>query len=1116
MVMRWVWGWLLCCVAVAAALEPNLLTNGGMEGDDDQDGVANGWVAEVHHHEGGEGVFALDSQTKMGRRFSQRIVHTSQRGWVRASQTGIPAQPSARYLFRCWVKADCRFLLIVYTFRNGGKYETFIVAEGSSTNGEWRLFSGVVLTPPDARSFKVSLITDSKGTAWFDEAELVLLDRPPYAFVSKAKVPPKLDGDLSDDCWHQAEPMTPFLELGTHKIAMPPTVAKLAMTETHLFVAFHCAEPNPSALRLHTPESGEPAYRDDCVEVYLDPMHSHDGFLQFVVTPKANTWSQRVEPSHWARVWWLLPRPVPQIGLKGWQAAAQIKSDHWTAELAIPFALLGIQPRAGEVIGINLCRSRKAGQSEQNSAFAYFAPEATFQRPSRFPHLVLLSDDATEQARFLSTLDMASENRPANLFQRLVPRPQRVVVGEAMMPITASVRILIPSDASPLEREGVQLLLNTLKRVGVDRYTVAPLTAKSTAVEPSFSIVLATLEQLPAELRMALPFSKLRTFFAQRGDEAYAMFIKAQSVGRRAKQVPQPVPSITIVGASPRGVFYGLQTLRQLLFFACAEGKPIVLPSGEIWDYPDLKLRGWHFIAPFRHELTFAEQWLEWMGLMKFNTLVVEVDDRFPYERHPQVAHPQAMTKEQWQRFLERARRLGFEVIPQVQTFGHFRYVLEKPAYRHLSELSEPHPRWGLFAYCPSNPETYRVVFDLFDEVLAVFQPRWFHIGHDEITFVPIGICERCEATGKPAWQLLADDIRRLYEYLKGKGVERVAMWCDQLEPDRTGGYSPFFTHFAADLIPKDIVLFCWHYDARPSFPWLSRNKEKGFEVVACGWYHTQNVWRFAAESFDRRTLGYCGTTWYGITGFANAVDLMSAVVLAAQNAWSVDNPPVEQASHPTNLAHDLWALVGERPRWSEGIQGFAPVNLSRFTNASFFQHGEQRVVPDWFGGAIKLWTRVPFALSVDGHQSLRVVLLAGGETPHEVAPDLVAIPINAPAKALYLLMSTTARLVRTEDIYQRGTIDPRKVATLIVRYADGMEAREELLYRWHLTEWNDRLGCSHARMVWQGKTKRGYLVTLCAYEWRNPRPDTPIAFVILLSANSSVQPVLVGLTVGR
>lgn len=499
--------WFLLMVAIlwatlAAAVEPNLLTNGSLEGDFDGDGVADGWFAEVHRQEGGEGTFALDGQAKVLGKFSQQINHTSEKGWVRVSQDGIPAQPNARYLFRCWVKANCRFLLIVYTFKADGSYDTFVIAQGQGTGDEWRLFSGTLATPTDARSFKVSLVTDSKGVAWFDGAELVLLERPPYVFVPVTAAAPKIDGNLSDACWQSAEMLTPFLELGTGKVAEPQTVAKIVATPTHLFVAFRCDEPNPQGMRLRTPESGEPAYTDDCVEVYLDPQHTHSGFWQFVVTPKGNKWAQYVEPSQWARVWWLLPRPAPRVVTDGWQCASQIGDKFWTAEIAVPFALLGFKPQAGSVVGINLCRSRKTGhgtrgmgQGEQNSAFAYFVPQ-TFQRPEKFPHVVLVGTGDQGLGTGSKTASVKPDEMPVDALQMLTPKPQRIIVyGKQQLKMQPTVQIVLPSGATELERTGANQLIQTLQQVGVTA-TISPQLRVGTS-----SIVLATIDKLPS-----LPF----------------------------------------------------------------------------------------------------------------------------------------------------------------------------------------------------------------------------------------------------------------------------------------------------------------------------------------------------------------------------------------------------------------------------------------------------------------------------------------------------------------------------------------------------------------------------------------------------------------------------------
>ena len=81
----------------------------------------------------------------------------------------------------------------------------------------------------------------------------------------------------------------------------------------------------------------------------------------------------------------------------------------------------------------------------------------------------------------------------------------------------------------------------------------------------------------------------------------------------------------------------------------------------------------------------------------------------------------------------------------------------------------EPRPRRGFWAYCPSNPDVYPLVFDLFTEVIEVFKPkRYFHIGHDEFTFVAFGQCERCKGT--PTEKLFAAEVKKLHDWLGGSG----------------------------------------------------------------------------------------------------------------------------------------------------------------------------------------------------------------------------------------------------------------------------------------------------------------------------------------------------------
>ena len=117
------------------------------------------------------------------------------------------------------------------------------------------------------------------------------------------------------------------------------------------------------------------------------------------------------------------------------------------------------------------------------------------------------------------------------------------------------------------------------------------------------------------------------------------------------------------------------------------------------------------------------------------------------------------------------ARAHGLEPIPEVPCLSHADYLIA--GRKDIAEIPEdPCPD----TYCPSNPKTYEILFDIFDEVIEVFDPRVMHIGHDE--YYVSGVCPRCK--GKKSAQLFSDDITKIHAYLAERGI-RTMMWSEKL-----------------------------------------------------------------------------------------------------------------------------------------------------------------------------------------------------------------------------------------------------------------------------------------------------------------------------------------------
>ena len=97
---------------------------------------------------------------------------------------------------------------------------------------------------------------------------------------------------------------------------------------------------------------------------------------------------------------------------------------------------------------------------------------------------------------------------------------------------------------------------------------------------------------------------------------------------------------ITLAARTGQGLYYGLQTLRQLV----AAGGPI--RCMRIEDWPGMAFRGVHLmLGCLMPTFERMKRIVEIMARHKLNAFVIEYDDRFRWEKYPFIANSQALTK---------------------------------------------------------------------------------------------------------------------------------------------------------------------------------------------------------------------------------------------------------------------------------------------------------------------------------------------------------------------------------------------------------------------------------------------------------------------------------------
>lgn len=297
---------------------------------------------------------------------------------------------------------------------------------------------------------------------------------------------------------------------------------------------------------------------------------------------------------------------------------------------------------------------------------------------------------------------------------------------------------------------------------------------------------------------------------------------------------------VKITARGEAGIFYGCQTLEQLLEDSRDFDREI--PAMKITDYPRLAYRAIHIDT--KHHLDRMEYYykeIDKLARYKVNAIIWELEDKLRYARCPEIAAPNAISKQEMAALCRYAHDRHIDISPLVQGLGHAGFIL-----KHHWELREnPASDWE---FCPSDPRTYELQFDLYRDALeAMPYGKYLHIGGDEIT--AIGIDERCKATGKNAFELQMMWLKRVCGFAVENG--RIPIFWDDMplkyagvwgiiQSDLSGDelekkWNPERLDQAIDLFPKECVYMRWNYgDAtKPAhIKLLNWYRDKGLKVM--------------------------------------------------------------------------------------------------------------------------------------------------------------------------------------------------------------------------------------------------------------------------------------------
>ena len=263
------------------------------------------------------------------------------------------------------------------------------------------------------------------------------------------------------------------------------------------------------------------------------------------------------------------------------------------------------------------------------------------------------------------------------------------------------------------------------------------------------------------------------------------------------------------------------------------------------------------------------------LAALGVNVIVGEINYGYQYKAHPELSRGGASSAEQIMKLLAECRKHKVRLIPQFQCLGHQSWskntapLLTK--YPQLDETPGKYPgNKDIYcrSWCPLHPEVNKIVFELMDELIEVFEADAMHVGLDEVFLIGDEDCPRCK--GKSKAELLAKAINDYHKHLVGKHKIEILMWGDRLIDASKYSYGKWEasandTAEAIDMIPKDIIICDWHYEPRKAYESVPMFLDKGFRVWPASWKKpdaAKALVDYSKQFEDKRMLGHLNTTW--------------------------------------------------------------------------------------------------------------------------------------------------------------------------------------------------------------------------------------------------------------
>ena len=478
---------------------------------------------------------------------------------------------------------------------------------------------------------------------------------------------------------------------------------------------------------------------------------------------------------------------------------------------------------------------------------------------------------------------------------RVIPQPRQSTATQEAFRLGPGTSIVLADPRSEDDRFAAQDFADDVKETANVSLKIAKGRARQSIVIGLIDLPLVQTALKRAGLEAPADFDP----------EGYLLSVTAQEV--------------VIGGKTSAGVFYGLQSLKQLVR---GEAGAAFIQGAKISDWPAMR---WRAVSDDISRgpvptVDYIKRQLRTEAMFKLNMHSFYMEHTFASMANPLIGPAGgSLTPEEIRELVVYAKHYHIELVPEQQTFGHLHKALRLEKYGDLAET--PHGD----VLSPQQEGSYKLVADWYKELNDLFPGKFFHIGEDETFELGEGQ-SREAAKSRGVGAVYFEHLNKVREVLRPYN-RRLMFWGDIAlnHPDLIGN------------IPKDMIVMNWQYGARDDYEkYIKPFKDAGLDQFVCpgvwNWNQifpnleasSKNIINFVRDGQKASAIGMMNTSWDddGESLFEMA---WYGIVLGAAASWQ--NTVVDQSSFDNDFD---WAFFrNDGDQFTKAIRALGRVNAS-------------------------------------------------------------------------------------------------------------------------------------------------------------------------------------------